>query len=332
MERDSLSILLEEHGVVAADPVMRGLFQKAAYLAKMDATVLLSGESGVGKDWMAKFIHRAGPRRDAPFIHVNCSAVPQELFESELFGYESGTFTGGLTAGKQGLLEAAQGGTLFLDEIGEMNLSNQVKLLDFLQNKQVTRLGGGGRKNLDVRIISATNRDLKACVAAGTFREDLYYRICVVVLEIPPLRERPDDIAAFSQAYLAQNFPGRALSAEAVSYLQGLEWPGNLRELHNFLEKVCILEESSLLTPELLAPYYQAAPRPEPPTPAQEAPSKNGVPTLREAVAQFEKEYILQAIAQTSTLGEAARRLGIDLDTLNRKKRQHKIYKRWKTV
>ena len=158
MEKDNLSVLLEEHGVIAADSVMRGLFQKAAYLAKMDATVLLSGESGVGKDWMAKFIHHVGPRRDEPFIHVNCSAVPQELFESELFGYESGTFTGGLTAGKQGLLEAAQGGTLFLDEIGEMSLSNQVKLLDFLQNKQVTRLGGGGRKNARRRETCAARR------------------------------------------------------------------------------------------------------------------------------------------------------------------------------
>lgn len=330
MEQDSLSILLEKQGVVAADPVMRTLFQRAAYLAKMDATVLLSGESGAGKDWMAKFIHRTGPRRGAPFIHVNCSAVPQELFESELFGYESGTFTGGLAAGKQGLLEAAQGGTLFLDEIGEMSLSNQVKLLDFLQNKQVTRLGGGGRRNLDVRVISATNRDLKACVAAGTFREDLYYRICVVVLEIPPLRDRPDDIAAFASRYLGRNFPDRSLSPEAVAYLQSLEWPGNLRELHNFLEKVCILAEGPVLTQEVLESYYQAAPKLEPPPAAPESARPGGMPTLREAVAQFEREYIRQAIAQTATLGDAARRLGIDLDTLNRKKRQYKIYKRWK--
>ena len=226
-------------------------------------------------------------------------------------------------------MEAAQGGTLFLDEIGEMSLSNQVKLLDFLQNKQVTRLGGGGRRNLDVRVISATNRDLKACVAAGTFREDLYYRIWVV-LEIPPLRDRPDDIAAFASRYLGRNFPDRSLSPEAVAYLQSLEWPGNLRELHNFLEKVCILAEGPVLTQEVLESYYQAAPKLEPPPAAPESARPGGMPTLREAVAQFEREYIRQAIAQTATLGDAARRLGIDLDTLNRKKRQYKIYKRWK--
>ncbi|MBM6927090.1 sigma 54-interacting transcriptional regulator, partial [Pseudoflavonifractor phocaeensis] len=262
MAQDSLSALLDGQGIVAADPVMYALYQKAAYLAKMDATILLCGESGVGKDRLAKFVHQAGPRRDAPFIHVNCSAVPQALFEAELFGYESGTFTGGLTQGKQGLLEAAHGGTLFLDEIGEMSLANQVKLLDFLQTRQVARLGGGRRRDLDVRVISATNRDLKACVAQGIFREDLYYRICVVVLDIPPLRARPADIAAFAKGFLARSCPGRALTEDAVAFLQAQDWPGNLRELNNFLERACILSEEEAISASLLAPFYQNAPRP----------------------------------------------------------------------
>lgn len=325
-----LSRLLEAQGIVAADPAMRALYQKAAFLASMDATILIGGESGVGKDRIAKFIHATGARKNAPFIHINCSAVPQELFESELFGYESGTFTGGLTAGKQGLLEAAQGGTLFLDEIGEISLSNQVKLLDFLQSKQTTRLGSGERTAMNVRIMSATNRNLKQCVAAGTFREDLYYRICVVVLDIPPLRERPADIAAFSVSYLAQSYPNRTLSPEAISFLQRCDWPGNLRELQNFLERVCVLTEEGLLTQQLLERQQQNAPQLAPSAIPPEQTQGESAPSLKEAVAQFEKEYISQAIAHTSTLGEAAQRLGIDLDTLNRKKRQYGIYKRWR--
>lgn len=332
MAQDSLSALLDGQGIVAADPVMYALYQKAAYLAKMDATILLCGESGVGKDRLAKFVHQAGPRRDAPFIHVNCSAVPQALFEAELFGYESGTFTGGLTQGKQGLLEAAHGGTLFLDEIGEMSLANQVKLLDFLQTRQVARLGGGRRRDLDVRVISATNRDLKACVAQGIFREDLYYRICVVVLDIPPLRARPADIAAFAKGFLARSCPGRALTEDAVAFLQAQDWPGNLRELNNFLERACILSEEEAISASLLAPFYQNAPRPAPPLPADLPPAADRVLTLKEAMAQFERAYILQAIEQTDTLAQAADRLGVDLDTLNRKKRQYKIYKRWKMM
>lgn len=329
MESAELSSLLEQQGIIAADPQMWALYRKASYLAKTDATILICGESGVGKDRIAKFIHSIGPRRGAPFIHINCSAVPQELFESELFGYESGTFTGGLTSGKRGLLEAAQGGTLYLDEIGEMSLLNQVKLLDFLQNKQITRLGSSERKSLNVRIISATNRDLKQSMKAGAFREDLYYRICVVTLKIPPLRERKQDIAALAQAYVSKAYPDRELSRDAISFLQGCDWPGNLRELQNFLERVCILTKDEPLSRELLERYYKAAPKLNPQKTPAEQPRQTPVLTLKMAVAQFEKNYISQAILQTSTLNEAAARLGIDLDTLNRKKRQFGIYKRW---
>lgn len=329
MTEDIFDRVLNEHGIVAADPMMRTLYQKSIHLAETDVGILLYGESGVGKDRLAKFIHEMSLRHSAPFIHINCGAIPHALFESELFGYEAGTFTGGLNQGKRGLLESAQNGTLFLDEVGEMSLSNQVKLLDFLQTKQIARLGGT-RKKLDVRIISATNRDLKACVAAGAFREDLLYRLCVVVLDIPALRNRPADIAAFAQTFLARNYPDRRLCSDAISFLQSCNWPGNLRELNNYMEKICVLTDERVFTSELLKSFYQETTLPELQKPTHNIRDLEHIPTLREAMNQYEKDYILQAIAQTSTLGEAAIRLGIDLDTLNRKKRQYGIYKRWK--
>ena len=322
--------VLEEQGIIAEDPSMLAIFQNAYHLASMDTTVLIYGASGVGKDRIAKFIHANSQRRNRPFLHINCSAVPQELFEAELFGYEAGTFTGGLHAGKQGLLEAASGGTLFLDEVGEMSLQNQVKLLDFLQNKQITRLGGGVREDLDVRIISATNRDLRSEVRAGRFREDFYYRICVVALQIPPLRERPRDIAAFAARFMADggNGDGLELTADALAYLQEQKWPGNLRELQNLMERVCIFGAGEKVTRSVLEQNHTAAPAvPEKPE-GQEghAPHK----TLREAVDACKRACISEAIQETSTLEEAAAWLGISLDLLHREKRRLGIYKRWR--
>lgn len=325
-----LRALLQKEDIVAEDPSMLALFHNAYYLASMDATVLIYGESGVGKDRLAKFIHANSPRRNASFLHINCSALPQKLFESELFGYEAGTFTGGLHAGKRGLLEAANGGTLFLDEIGEMHPANQVKLLDFLQNKQIIKLGGVVRKDVDVRIISATNRDLREAVRAGTFREDFYYRLCVVTLEIPPLRKRPRDVAAFAARFAATaTGPGEIpeLTPDAIAYLQEQEWPGNLRELQNLLERVCIFEPGGQITRAVLERNHLASPvsarnqetelRPEAPL------------SLREAVDRYKRAYILEAIQNTATLEDAARRLDITLDLLNREKRRLGIYKRW---
>lgn len=329
MEHIELTNLLQEQGIIAEDPVTFQLYRRAAFLAKNNATILITGESGVGKDRIAKFIHSISARKDYPFIHINCSAIPPEMLESELFGYEPGTFTGGLSSGKPGLLETAQGGTVFLDEIGEMSLANQVKILDFLQNKQIMHLGSGVRKDLDVRVISATNRDLKTQIAQGKFREDLYYRICVVVLDIPPLRERPADVMAFAHKVLAQD--GRTLSEDAAAFLQRCEWAGNMRELQNLLARACILADEQQLTENILKPLYRSLPQPDR---AEEFPLLAGTQesrlTLREAVAQFEKRYIQEAITRTSSLSEAALQLGIDLDTLNRKKRQYGIYKRWK--
>ena len=319
--------VLEEQDIIAEDPSMLAIFQNAYHLASMDTTVLIYGASGVGKDRIAKFIHANSQRREGPFLHINCSAVPQELFEAELFGYEAGTFTGGLHAGKQGLLEAANGGTLFLDEVGEMSLQNQVKLLDFLQNKQITRLGGGVREDLDVRIISATNRDLRTEVRAGRFREDFYYRICVVALEIPPLRERPRDIAAFAAHFIAGNGGGEALklTPDALEYLRQQEWPGNLRELQNLMERVCIFGTGGKVTRSMLEQNHMAVPA-GPGRPEKERPQHK---TLRESVDECKRACISEAIQETATLEEAAEWLGVSLDLLHREKRRLGIYKRW---
>ena len=327
-KQEDLRRLLEEQGIVAEDPAMLDVFQNARRLAAMDTTVLICGASGVGKDRIAKFIHANSRRRKGPFLHVNCSAVPQELFEAELFGYEAGTFTGGLRAGTRGLLEAAGGGTLFLDEIGETALQNQVKLLDFLQDKQIIRLGGGVREDLDVRIISATNRDLRAEVRAGRFREDLYYRICVVALEIPPLRERPRDVGALAAHFIAEACGGAGpeLTADALEYLRRQEWPGNLRELQNLMERVCILGAGRKVTRSMLEQSRLSAPA----APEREEAAAPGVrKTLREAVDDCKRACISEAIRETGTLKEAAGRLGISLDLLHREKRRLGIYKRW---
>lgn len=329
-ELKELRVLLDAQGIVAEDASMLSVFQNALYLASMDTTVLLHGESGVGKDRVAKFIHANGPRRDRPFIHVNCSAIPQALFESELFGYEPGTFTGGLHSGKRGLLEAANGGVLFLDEIGEMSLANQVKLLDFLQNRQIIKVGGRGRQELDVRIISATNRDLRKEVRAGRFREDFFFRICVVTLEIPPLRERPQDVKAFAARFIQSAIGlGTApeLTPEALIYLQEQPWPGNVRELQNLMERVCIFEEGHNLTRDVLAANHLSAPMRRTSDSRIEVTKKPL--TLREAVDRYKRDYILHVIEETTTLEDAAHLLGISLDLLYREKRRLGIYKRW---
>lgn len=325
-----LGEVLREQNIIAEDPSMRSIFQNAYHLASMDTTVLICGASGVGKDRVAKFIHANSQRADAPFLHINCSAVPQELFEAELFGYEAGTFTGGLHTGKRGILEAANGGTLFLDEIGEMSLANQVKLLDFLQNKQVTRLGGGVREELDVRIISATNRDLRTEVREGRFREDFYYRVCVVSLEIPPLRERPRDIVAFAAHFAAGGGDGEEpeLTDDALEYLLRQEWPGNLRELQNLMERVCIFGAGEKVTRAMLERNHTVAPMVSEKLPTEKkCPSHK---TLRESVDDCKRACISKAIQETATLEEAAEWLDISLDLLHREKRRLGIYKRWR--
>jgi DNA-binding NtrC family response regulator len=230
--------------LLGASPAMRRVFEMAERVAGTDATVLILGESGTGKDLLAQEIHERSQRAGQAFVAVNCAALPENLIESELFGYERGAFTGAALQ-RKGKFELASGGTIFLDEIGDMNPVTQAKVLRALENRKIERLGGSHAMDVDVRVISATHRDLQAEIAAGRFREDLYYRLRVVVLELPSLREHKEDIALLADSFLGQlgsrhNHRAR-MSREAMDLLRQYDWPGNVRELRNTLERSLVL-------------------------------------------------------------------------------------------
>ncbi len=237
--------------IVGRSPAMQEIFATVMRVAPTRATVLLAGESGVGKDLIARAIHFHSPRRDRPFVKINCTAIPENLMESELFGYERGAFTGAVTA-KPGKFEQADTGTAFLDEIGDVPGGIQVKLLRVLQERELERLGSNKTKQVDVRILAATNRDLRAALEEGTFREDLYYRLNVLPIEIPPLRERREDIPFLAEHFvrkLAREVGSKAesISEGAIDKLVGYHWPGNVRELENVIERSLVLSGNSRL-------------------------------------------------------------------------------------
>jgi len=229
-------------GLETANPAMAELLDIALRVAESEAAVLISGESGTGKELMARLIHRRSNRREAPLVAVNCAAIPDSLIESELFGHVKGAFTGAV-ANRKGRFQSARGGTLFLDEIGELKFDMQAKLLRALQEKEVQPVGSDRTEKVDVRIIAATNRDLKEETSDGRFREDLYYRLGVIPLHIPALRERPEDIATLARHFLVkQGAPvGVRFSPAALALLKAYPWPGNIRELQNAVERACIL-------------------------------------------------------------------------------------------
>src|SRR5271154_403277 len=254
-ENDALRRRLTTEGqfgqMIGRTAEMRRAFEMADRVAPTDSTVLILGESGTGKDILAQEIHARSPRAGKPFVAVNCAALPETLIESELFGYERGAFTGAAQQ-KKGKFELASGGTIFLDEIGDMNPVTQAKVLRVLENRKIERLGGSHSIDVDVRVVSATHRDLPAEIAAGKFREDLYYRLRVVTLELPPLRAHKEDLAILVDAFLAQlgtRHKHRArLSPEAMSLLRRYDWPGNVRELRNALERTLVLCEGDEVT------------------------------------------------------------------------------------
>jgi len=241
--------------IVGAGASISAAKEEAERASRTDSTVLLRGETGTGKELFAHAIHAAGPRRAGPFIKLNCAAVPAELLESELFGYEEGAFTGARRGGKPGKFELAAGGTLFLDEIGDMPLPMQAKLLRVLQEKEVDRVGGTGSRRVDLRLIAATARNLEKMVGQGTFRADLYYRVNVIPIRIPPLREHPEDLGAIAEAFLARLSADtgeriRGISAELLDVLRAYPWPGNVRELQNGLERAVAMSPGETLRPE----------------------------------------------------------------------------------
>lgn len=243
-------------GIIGSSPPMMRLFELIKQVASTPATVLIVGESGTGKELVAQAIHQLSPRRDQPLIKVNCGAIPENLLESELFGHEKGAFTGAV-ARKPGRFERADQGTIFLDEIGEISMVMQVKLLRVLQEREIERVGGTDTIKVDVRVIAATNKDLAAEVQSGRFREDLYYRLNVVPVAVPALRERPEDIPELADSFVRRfsgelGKEGMQLSPETLIYLQKYHWPGNVRELQNIMERAVILSTQSAIIPELL--------------------------------------------------------------------------------
>lgn len=243
---------IDQSDFLVNDPKMYEVLYMATKVADKDTTVLIQGETGTGKEKLANFIHQNSTRKDNLLLSLNCGAIAKDLIESELFGYEGGAFTGALAKGKRGYFEVADGGTLFLDEISEMPLDVQMRLLRVLQEKEVLRIGSSKPKKVDVRVIAATNRDLLQMVEANEFRRDLYYRLNVVRLDIPPLRERKKDIVPLANYYLKQfndKFKtNKTLSAYSYKMLEEYRWPGNVRELKNMIEKMVILSDENTIS------------------------------------------------------------------------------------
>jgi two-component system response regulator HydG len=306
---------------------MRGLVQIAEAAARLDSTVILTGESGTGKDVLARFIHARSARGDAPLITINCGALPESLFESEFFGHEKGAFTGA-TALKRGLIEAADGSTLFLDEIGDLPAPMQVKLLHFLEQGRFRRVGSTRDRASDVRIIAATNRRLAEDVRQGRFRTDLFYRLNVISLHVPPLRDRREDIPALIDHFLTlyrERFqrPALTLTEGARRQLESFNWPGNVRELRNTIERAAALSESDEIEAAQFAQlieHKEASPSdPSPPDTPADAES----PTTR-TLDELERQHILRVLEETGGNRErAAIILGISARTLYRKLREY---------
>jgi two-component system response regulator HydG len=303
--------------IVARSAEMRRVVDLAKTIAKVDSTVLITGESGTGKERIARFVHEHSACVDGPFIAVNCGAISEFLLESELFGHARGSFTGA-TADRPGLFEAANGGTLFLDEVGEIPLQMQVKLLRALQEREVRRVGENKSRPINVRIISATNKDLASEVAAKRFREDLYYRLKVVELEVPPLRRRKEDILPLARILLAEaslrlKRPLEGLSAPAADRLLGYPWRGNVRELANVMERAAAVSTRNRVDVEDLPPEVRLAP----PLPAPDGVIRH--------LDDIERDYILAILeAKGGNRTQAAMSLGIGVATLHRKLRSYR--------
>jgi two-component system response regulator FlrC len=311
-----------ESDPVACAPSSRRLVDLARRVALSDCTVLVVGESGTGKEVLARYIHRRSPRGGRPFVAVNCAAIPENMLEAMLFGYERGSFTGAHAA-HAGKFEQAQGGTLLLDEVTEMPLGLQAKLLRVLQEREVERLGGRMPVSLDVRVIATTNRRLREDVAAGRFREDLYYRLNVFPLAIAPLRLRRDDVLPLAMQLLtARCRPGEpipALSAEAAHLLLTYGWPGNVRELDNLLQRALILVNGPVIRPEHIQ-FELANELPQPGAGAAAAGAADASRSLAGSLVQAERDLILDALRNNQgSRREAAERLGISPRTLRYK-------------
>lgn len=333
-EENVVEQIAVEAGIIAKSRAMSHVVHRATKVSQTESSVLLEGESGVGKSMLAALIHRLSPRRDRRLVAINCGAIPESLVESELFGYERGAFTGANPKGKVGLIEAGNLGTVFFDEIGELTLPMQVKLLEAIDKKAFVRVGGTRSVAVDFRVIAATNRNLEDEVAKGNFRKDLYYRLNVIPIHIPPLRERKEDIPALALDILARHNARHAtkkrFSPEVMEILMQHSFPGNARELVNVIEWMVVMGEGQTLTPNDLPVAFKRG-RADTAVVAgaggtRHAPPCAGVPhSLKEALNEAELRCILQALSYHATLHEAAQALGIHPTTLWRKMVQHNI-------
>ncbi len=295
-------------GIVGESQMMQDVLETVSRVAASDASVMIYGESGTGKELIARALHEQSSRRRNPFIQLSCAALPETLLESELFGYEKGAFTGAGDS-KPGRFELADTGTLFLDEIGDISLTVQVKLLRVLESMSFERLGGAKTIQVDVRLIGATNRDLPAMIKSGEFREDLYYRLNVIPIDMPPLRERRGDISLLAKHFLKRFAPDKQISSESLKLLEEYHWPGNVRELQNTIERSTILSRGQIISPEDLPAEVR-----------QGASLSNEViqlPAEGVALEKVERELISQALARTGgNRTRAAELLGISRHTL----------------
>ncbi len=327
--KSKLSETYRFENIIGVSGKMQEVFRKIRKVASSDATVLIRGESGTGKELIARAIHFHSPRSDAPLVEINCASIPETLLESELFGHEKGAFTGAYKQ-KKGKFEIANGGTLFLDEIGELPLTLQAKLLRVLQDGRFTRVGGVENIEVNVRLIAATNANLEELLEAGKFREDLYYRLNVIPILIPPLRERLEDIGPltdfFIQKYARKNKKHiKGISQEARYILMNYDWPGNVRELENAIENAVVMAEGDIITPSDLPGYLQASTSTEGSLMNQLLQNQQGL-SYKEKLEAFEREIIRQALEETGgNKTHAAKKLGFTLRTLRNKVKKYNL-------
>jgi two-component system response regulator AtoC len=296
-------------GLVAKSESMRQILEIAGKVAASDATVLILGESGTGKELLARLIHQQSQRAKKPLQAINCAAFPETLLESELFGYEKGAFTGAQSK-KIGIIEAASGSTLFLDEVADMSFGTQAKLLRVLQEREIRRLGGVAVISVDIRLIAATNKKLEEAISKGTFREDLFYRLSVIPVKIPPLRERKEDIPALIRHFITLSGKPKTVEPEALEFLTNYGWPGNVRELQAVIERIAILSGSDRIRAEDLPPEIKAG-KPKPATsPGWELPEE-GID-----FEEWEKNLLAQALEKSDgVMADAAKLLGMTYRT-----------------
>ena len=319
---ETMKLRLGVGTIVANSKAFTQVVELARRAATFDgATVLILGESGTGKEVISELIVNTSPRKDKPYLQINCGAIPENLIESELFGYEKGAFTGADAKGRKGLFEAANGGTVFLDEIGDLPLHMQVKLLRVLQQRRIVRVGGTETVNLDVRIIAATNKDLKQMVNEGRFREDLYYRLNVVPIEIPPLRDRKEDILPLVNHFLTvanrKYHTNKSIYSDTIDVLESYSWPGNVRELENLMENLVITTPGDIIRRENLSERLKFS------TENRGFTEDTDVITLKETVERAEYMAIQKAIRQCGSIRKAAVALGVDPSTIVRKQQNY---------